>query len=77
LKDKAKSGRRATLSHTEETVAIETALEVPPSPARQLAEIERKTGKKISRGILKRLLKKTSVETNQARQSTHLLSERI
>ncbi len=58
LKDKAKSGRRATLSHTEETVAITTALKVPQSPARQLAEIEKKTGKKISRGILKRLLKK-------------------
>lgn len=58
LKDKAKSGRRPTLSQTEEAVAIKTALEVPQSPARQLAEIEKKVGKRISRGSLKRLLKK-------------------
>ncbi len=62
LKDKAKSGRRPTLSEKETVEAIATALQVPQSPARQLAEIEKNTGKKISRGILKRLLKKTSLE---------------
>jgi transposase len=61
LKDKVRSGRRPTLSRTEETEALKIALEVPQSPARQLAEIEKKVGKRISGGILKRLLKKNIV----------------
>ncbi len=61
MKDKVRSGRRPTLSRTEETEALKIALEVPQSPARQLAEIEKKVGKPISGGILKRLLKKNIV----------------
>jgi len=58
LKDHLKSGRRPTLSKKEQLKAVKIALCVPQSPARQLSEIEKKTGKRVSRGMLKRMLKK-------------------
>ena len=58
LGDRAKSGRRPTLSKEEALKAVTIALQVPQSPARQLSVIEQETGQRVSRGILKRLLKK-------------------
>ncbi len=67
LGDQPKSGRRPTLSKIEALKAVKIALQVPQSPARQLSAIEKKTGKRVSRGILKRLLKKNIVgnESNE------------
>ncbi len=69
LSDQPKSGRRATLSKKEELQAVKPALRVPHSPVRQLSAIEKKTGKQVSRGMLKRMLKKNIVgnESNEAK----------
>jgi transposase len=77
LSDQPKSGRRATLSKKEELHAVNPALRVPHSPVRQLSAIEKKTGKHVSRGMLKRRLKKTSLETSQTRQSQEIRSARV
>jgi transposase len=61
LKDEPKSGRRPRLSEAEEKTAVELALQMPNSPGRQLAEIARQTGKPVSGGMLKRMLKKNIV----------------
>ena len=58
LKDEPKSGRRPRLSAAEELAAVQLALQMPNSPTRQLAAIEKQTGKPVSRGMLKRMLKK-------------------
>jgi transposase len=58
LKDEPKSGRRPKLSAAEEEQALRLALKLPNAPNRQLAEIKKQTGKEVSRGILKRVLKK-------------------
>jgi transposase len=58
LKDEPKSGRPPKLSAIEEEEALKLALKMPNAPNRQLAEIKKQTGKEVSRGILKRVLKK-------------------
>lgn len=58
LKDEPKSGRRPKLSEAEEKEVLKLALQMPNAPSRQLAEIKNQTGKEVSRGMLKRLLKK-------------------
>ena len=58
LKDEPKSGRRPKLSEAEEKEALKLALKIPNAPSRQLAEIKNRTGKEVSRGMLKRMLKK-------------------
>lgn len=50
LKDEPKSGRRPRFSEAEELEAVQLALQMPNSPTRQLAEIEKQTGKPVSRG---------------------------
>lgn len=68
LADLQREGRPPTLNEEEQETAVETALEKPKFPHRQLSEIKTETGKQISQYTLKRLLKKRlSVETNQIR----------
>jgi len=68
LEDQERSGRPPILNHQEQAKAIEIGLKNPRFPHRGLGEIERETGKEISRGTLKRMLKKRlSLETNQVR----------
>ena len=65
LEDKERSGRPPILDLEEQARAIEIGLRNPKFPHRQLSEIERATGKEISQGTLKRMLKKRlSVETD-------------
>ena len=67
LEDKERSGRPPILNLEEQAKAVEIGLQNPKFPHRQLGEIERATGKEISQGTLKRMLKKRLfVETNQA-----------
>lgn len=61
LVDAPKEGRPPILTETEEARAIATALKNPKFPRRQLAEIERQTGKRISGYTLKRLIKKRTI----------------
>lgn len=66
LEDQARSGRPPILNLEEQAEAIEIGLKNPRFPHRGLSEIERATGKEISRPTLKRMLKKRlSLETNQ------------
>lgn len=66
LEDKERSGRPPILNLEEQEQAIEIGLKNPKFPHRGLSDIKRETGKEISRGTLKRMLKKRlSVETNQ------------
>lgn len=68
LEDKERAGRPPILNLEEQAKAIEIGLQNPKFPHRGLGEIERETGKEISRSTLKRMLKKRlSVETNQIR----------
>ena len=68
LEDQKRSGRPPTLNLEEQAKAIEIGLKNPKFPHRGLSEIERITGKEISRATLKRMLKKRlSLETNQIR----------
>jgi len=68
LEDQERSGRPPILNLEEQKKAIEIGLQNPKFPHRQLIEIERATGKEISQGTLKRMLKKRLfVETNQVR----------
>ena len=68
LEDQERSGRPPILNLEEQAKAIEIGLKNPKFPHRQLSEIERETGKEISQGTLKRMLKKRlSVETDQTR----------
>jgi transposase len=61
LADDEKSGRPPILTEEEEEKAIEIALQNPKFPHRQLGEIERETGKQISKYTLKNLLKKKTI----------------
>ncbi len=68
LGDKERSGRPPLLNVEEQAKAVEIGLQNPKFPHRQLSEIERETGKEISQGMLKRMLKKRLfVEANQVR----------
>jgi hypothetical protein len=56
------------LNLEEQKKAVDIGLQNPKFPHRQLIEIERATGKEISQGTLKRMLKKRlSLETKQLR----------
>lgn len=68
LEDQERSGRPPILNLEEQKKAVDIGLQNPKFPHRQLIEIERATGKEISQGTLKRMLKKRlSLETNQVR----------
>ena len=68
LEDQERSGRPPILNLEEQKKAVGIGLQNPKFPHRQLIEIERATGKEISQGTLKRMLKKRlSLETNQVR----------
>jgi transposase len=68
LTDQERSGRPPILNEQEQAKALEIGLRNPKFPHRQLSEIERETGKEISQGTLKRMLKKRlSMETDQTR----------
>jgi transposase len=76
LKDNPKSGRRPRLSEDEEIEVLKIALQMPNAPARQLAAIEKRMGKPVSRGMLKRMLKKNIVgnESKEEKPSTTISS---
>jgi transposase len=61
LEDQERSGRPPILNLEEQAQAIEIGLQNPKFPHRQLGEIERATGKEISSGTLKRMLKKKTI----------------
>ncbi len=65
LVDAPKEGRPPILTDQEEEKAIRTAMQNPKFPRRQLAEIERQTGKQISGFTLKRLIKKRTISGNE------------
>lgn len=68
LEDRERSGRPPILNLEEQKKAVDIGLQNTKFPHRQLIEIERATGKEISQGTLKRMLKKRlSLETNQVR----------
>ncbi len=68
LEDQARSGRPPLLNVEEQATAVEIGLQNPKFPHRQLSAIERATGKEISSGTLRRMLKKRlPLETNQVR----------
>lgn len=66
LEDKKRSGRRPHLNLEEQAKAIEIGLKNPKFPHRGLGEIERETGKQISRATLKRMLKKKIIFGNES-----------
>lgn len=66
LEDKERSGRPPILNLAEQAQAVEIGLQNPKFPHRQLGEIERATGKEISRGTLKRMLKKKIIGGNES-----------
>ena len=61
LEDQARPGRPPLLNLEEQSTAIEIGLQNPKFPHRGLGEIERATGKEISSGTLKRMLKKKTM----------------
>lgn len=65
LVDAPKEGRPPILTATEEEKAIRAAMQNPKFPRRQLAEIERQTGKQISGFTLKRLIKKRTISGSE------------
>ena len=66
LEDQERSGRPPILNSEEREKAIEIGLRNPKFPHRQLSEIERETGKEISQGTLKRMLKKKIICGNES-----------
>lgn len=66
LVDQERSGRPPILNLEEPATAIERGLKNPKFPHRGLSEIERATGKEISRGTLKRILKKKTIYGNES-----------
>ena len=64
LSDAPKEGRPPILTAAEEEKAVSLAMANPKFPHRQLSEIERKTGKRISKYTLKRLIKKRIISGN-------------
>ena len=61
LEDRERSGRPPILNLEEQVTAIEIGLRNPKFPHRGLGEVEQATGKKISDGTLKRMLKKKTI----------------
>lgn len=68
LDDQGGRGRKPILNEKEQQQAIKIVEEDPRSAGRSLAKIEQKTGKKISRDTLKRLLKKGGKTWKRIRQ---------
>ena len=66
LEDKERSGRPPILNLEEQAKAVEIGLQNPKFPDRQLGKIERATGKEISPGTLKRILKKKIICGNES-----------
>jgi transposase len=66
LEDQGRSGRPPILNLEEQAKAIEIGLKNPKFPHRQLSAIERETGKEISQGTLKRMLKKKTIGGNES-----------
>jgi transposase len=58
LADEARSGRPPIMTPVEQEKALTTALKNPKFPHRQLSEIAKESGKKISSDTLKRMIKK-------------------
>ena len=69
LDDGERSGRPPILTEKEQEKAIKIVEKDPRSTARSLAVIQEKTGKKLSRGTLKRLLKKKGKIWKRMRKS--------
>jgi len=69
LNDQEGRGRKPILNEKEQKQAIEIVEKDPRSTNRSLSKIEKKTGKKISRDTLKRLLKKGSKSRKRIRKS--------
>jgi len=68
LHDQEGRGRKPVLNEKEQKQAIKIVEQDPRSSNRSLAKIEKKTGKKISRETLKRLLKKSGKTWKRIRQ---------
>lgn len=68
LHDQEGRGRKPVLNEKEQRQAIKIVEQDPRSSNRSLAQIEKKTGKKISRETLKRLLKKGGKTWKRIRQ---------
>jgi transposase len=66
LSDAPKTGRTPILTVEEQAKAVEVGLQNPRFPHRELAEIERQTGKRISAYTLKRLLKKKIISGKES-----------
>jgi len=69
LHDQAGRGRKPTLNEKEQKQAIKIVEKDPRSSKRSLTKIEEKTGKKISRETLKRILKKGHKTWKRLRRS--------
>jgi transposase len=70
LDDQAGRGRPSILNEKEQKQAIKIVEKDPRSAQRSLSRIEKKTGKKISRDTLKRLLKKGNKTWKRIRRSS-------
>lgn len=69
LHDQEGRGRKPVLNEKEQKQAIKIVEQDPRSSNRSLSKIEKKTGKKISRETLKRILKKGGKTWKRIRQS--------
>lgn len=69
LQDQEGRGRKPTLNEKEQKQAIKIVEKDPRSSKRSLTKIEEKTGKKISRDTLKRILKKGNKTWKRLRRS--------
>lgn len=69
LPDQAGRGRKPILNEKEQKQAVEIVEKDPRSTNRNLSQVEKKTGKKISRDTLKRLLKKGGKIWKRVRRS--------
>jgi transposase len=69
LQDQVGRGRKPILNEKEQKQAIKIVEQDPRSSNRSLAKIEKKTGKKISRDTLKRILKKGNKTWKRIRRS--------
>ena len=70
LHDQEGRGRKPTLNEKEQKQAIKIVEQDPRSSKRSLSKIEQKTGKRISRETLKRILKKGRKTWKRLRRST-------
>ncbi len=69
LDDDPRPGRPTTLTEEEQETALKLAQEEPRAPHQQLSAIERETGKSITRGTLKRLLRRARLVWKRVRRS--------